>query len=71
MQGIRARLGRLEQMTLTPVTTGDAITELVRRLDALAARMKTNGEGGHPDGGSMNVDEVTGRLHVLLEKVAV
>jgi len=28
MQGIRARLGRLEQMTLTPVTTGDAITEL-------------------------------------------
>jgi len=44
---------------------------LVRRLDALAARMKTNGEGCHSDGGSVNVDEVKGRLHVLLEKVAV
>ncbi len=71
MQGIRARLGRLEQMTLTSVTTGDAITELVGRLDALAARMRTNGEGCHSDGGSVNVDEVKGRLHVLLEKVAV
>jgi len=71
MQGIRARLGRLEQTTLTPSTTGDALTELVRRLDALAARMKTNGEGCHSDGGSVNVDEVKGRLHVLLEKVAV
>lgn len=71
MQGIRARLGRLEQMTLTPVTTGDARTELVRRLDLLAARMQTNGEGCHPDDGSMNVDEVKGRLHALLEKAAV
>ncbi len=71
MQGIRARLGRLEQMTLTPVTTGDAITELVRRLDALAARMQTNGEGCHHRGGSVTVDEVTGRLHALLEKAAV
>ncbi len=71
MQNIRARLGRLEQVALAHVTTGDAKAELVRRLDALAAHMKTNGEGCHPDGGGATVDEVKRQLHALLEKVAV